>query len=212
MAATKRRVRKPAGAKSSPLAAAHRRRLRDHDADDEPDIESLVPAGLKGAHVRSKLHEKALREAGLAAPDDFEGEIPELPDDIDAVDHSELSNIMLRYQAALSTATWQASMAYIASDIYEEISDYLEQRALLDSDQSNDTKRRAEAKTDPTVVAFRAQKKIAYYDYVRFRDFAKTIEGKIKILSRVGGFKDDDNEASDRTPRTKPKVRRRRDG
>jgi len=167
------------------------------------DIESLIPRGLAGAFVNSKLHEKKLREAGLSAPDEFEGEMPELPDDIDKTDHSELSNMILAFQSALSTATWQAAKAYIAHDIYDEIGEYLENRALLGSDQSNDAKRKAEAKTDDDVVRFRGLAKESYHDYVRFRDLAKTIEGKVKVLSRVGGFKDDDNDASDRTSGSK---------
>lgn len=173
-------------------------------SDSSDDISDLVPQGLAGAFVSSKLHEKKLRQAGLMPPSDFDEEMPELPADIDAVDHSELSNLILSFQRALSTATWQASMAYIAADIYDEISEYLENRALLHSEQSNDSKRRAEAKTDDTVIAFVGKQKESYHDYVRFRDLAKTIEGKVKVLSRVGGFKDDDNEASDRNAGSKP--------
>src|SRR4051794_15686420 len=126
-----KRVRSSASAKS------------DDKSGKTDDIHSHVPAGLAGAFVESKLHEKKLREAGLEPPADFEGDMPELPEDIDAVDHSELSNLMLRFQNALATSTWQAAMAYIANDIYEEITEYLENRSILHSDQSNDAKRRA---------------------------------------------------------------------
>jgi hypothetical protein len=181
------------GAKSKP----------DKGNTGDIDVTDLVPKGLAHAFVSSKLHEKKVREAGLTPPSDFEGEMPELPDDIDAVDHSELSNLILSFQNALSTATWQASMKYIEADIYEEIAEYLENRALLSSTESNDTKRKADAKTDDKVVAFSSLGKEAYRDYVRFRDLGKTIEGKIKVLSRVGGFKDDEHEASDRNARPK---------
>jgi hypothetical protein len=177
---------------------------KDDSTDD--DIRDLVPKGLAGAYVSSKLHEKKVREAGLTPPGDFKGEMPELPDDIDAVDHSVLSNLIMSFQNALSTATWQASMRYIEHDIYEEIAEYLENRALLSSTESNDTKRKADAKTDDKVVRFSSLSKEAYRDYVRFRDLGKTIEGKIKVLSRVGGFKDDENDASDRN--AKPKMSR----
>lgn len=169
-----------------------------------------MPRGLQGAYVQSKLHEKSVRQAGLAPPPDFDGDMPELPSDIDAVDHSDLSNLILAFQNALSTATWQASMAYIEADIYEEISEYLEYRAILNTDQSNAEKRKAEARTDDTVVAFRNEQKKAYHKYVRFRDLAKTIEGKVKVISRVGGFKDDDHEAGDLSGKPKISKRRRR--
>lgn len=179
-------------------------------SDKTDDIKELVPKGLSGAFVNSKLHEKKVRQAGLEPPSDFEGEMPELPDDIDAVDHSQLSNLMMSFQNALSTALWQASMAYIEADIYEEIHEYLENKALLNTEQSNDTKRKAEARTDDIVVAFRNEYKKSYHQYVRFRDLAKTIEGKIKVVSRVGGFKDDDQEAGGLRGGPKPKISQRR--
>lgn len=197
-----RRRRAAGGSAKKPALKSFSAKKQDTDIDD--DVSSLVPKGLAGAFVSSKLHEKKLRQAGLTPPADFDEEMPELPADIDAVDHSQLSNIILSFQRALSTSTWQASMAYIAADIFGEIAEYLENRALIESEQSNDTKRRAEAKTDDTVVAFLGKQKEAYYNYVRFRDLAKTIEGKVKVLSRVGGFKDDDNEASDRGAQPKP--------
>lgn len=182
--------------------------------DNTDNIEATVPSGLAGAYVNSKLHEQKLRTAGLSEPRDFEGEVPELPGDIAAVDHDELSNLIMRFQNALSTATWQASKAYIASDIYEEIADYLENRAILGSTETNDAKRRADAKTDDLVLAWRGRQKEAYHDYVRFRDYARTIEGKVKVVSRVGGFKGEDDDASDRSARRtagkKPAVGRGR--
>jgi len=194
MAATKRRrspmgrVRKAASSSSS---------SKRQDKTDDIDINELVPEGLHGAFVHSKLHEKNVRQAGLTPPSDFEGDMPELPEDIDAVDHSELSNLMIQFQNALSTCTWQAAMGYIEADIYEEIAEYLENKAILRTTQSNDAKRKAEARTDDTVVAFRGEQKKAYHRYVRYRDLGKTIEGKIKVISRVGGFKEDEHDASD---------------
>lgn len=201
----KRRGTKPGNLQKFGGSPASRRRDRDKDTSDKTDdLDGLVPSGLRGAFVHSKLHEKTIREAGLAEPTDpFEGDMPDLPDDIGAVDHDQLSQLMLDFQRAYSTAQWRASKAYIASDIYDEIADYLENRAVLDSDQSNDSKRKAEARTDNRVVAFRSKQKESYYDYVRFRDLGRTIEGKVKVLSRVGGFKDDDDSASDRSARAK---------
>jgi hypothetical protein len=56
------------------------------------------------------------------------------------------------------------------------------------------------------VLAFRGLHKESYHDYVSFRDLARTIEGKVKVLSRVGGFKDDENEASDRSAKSKGSI------
>lgn len=199
----KPRTKKPSSLRKFAGSAAGGGKKPPPDKRDD-EIADLVPKGLAGAFVQSKLHEQKLREAGLREPTDpFEGDMPDLPDDIGAVDHDELSQLMLDMQRAYSTAAWRASKAYIANDVLEEIADYLENRALLESEQSNDAKRRAEARTDETVVNFRGKQKEAYYDYVRFRDLARTIEGKVKVLSRVGGFKDDDNDASDRSARQK---------
>jgi hypothetical protein len=206
MAATKRR-RSPMGKVRSTKAASSSSRRQD---DSTENVHELVPRGLAGAFVSSKLHEKSVRQAGLKPPSDFEGEMPELPADIDAVDHSDLSNLIMEFQNALSTSLWQASMAYIEADIYEEIYEYLENKAILNSEQSNDAKRKAEARTDDTVVAFRNEHKKSYHNYVRFRDLARTIEGKVKVISRVGGFKDDEQDAGDLHGRGKPKISTRR--
>lgn len=208
-AASKRRrgTKRVRSTKAAPSASSSKRR---NVKTDDTDIEELVPHGLRGAFVQSKLHEKNVRQAGLEPPTDFEGEMPELPEDIDAVDHSQLSNLMMSFQNALSTATWQAAMHYIEADIFEEIYEYLENKVILDSEQSNESKRKAEARTDDTVVAFRSEQKKAYHQYVRYRDLAKTIDGKIKVVSRVGGFKEDENEGGDMSARSKPRISTRR--
>lgn len=182
----------------------------DDDAEqkeDKPQQGSHL-GQLADAAVKSSEHHALLRKAGLGAPPDFEGDMPELPGDIDAVDHSQLSNLMHSFQNALSTCAWQASMAYIEADMFEEIADFLENRALLSSDQTNDTKRKAEARTDEEYLQYRGLYKTRYHDYVRFRDLAKTLEGKVKVLSRTGGFKDEEQEAGDRS--AAPKMRRRK--
>lgn len=199
----KRRTRTRRGT-SSPSSV--RNKTVDKSDLTEDEIKEIVPRGLTRAFVDSKLRDKRVREAGLTPPSDFTDDMPELPKDIAAVDHNELSQLMIDFQNAFSTATWRASMAYIAHDIYDEISEYLENRALLESSESNDTKRKADARTSDTVVSFRGFAKQAYHDYVSYRDLGKTIEGKIKVVSRVGGFKDDEQEASDRS--AKPKMSR----
>jgi hypothetical protein len=143
------------------------------------------------------LHEKRLQVAGLAAPDDWDGEMPEIPDDIAAVDHDELSNLLGAFVRAFSTATWYASKAYIESGFYDDIADYLESAAMLEAEESNDTKRRAAARTDEMVVAAKALHRGAYSDYVRFRDLANTLKMRHATVSRVGGFVGDEAEAED---------------
>jgi hypothetical protein len=168
----------------------------DFDASDD-EIKKMLPSSLSRAFVESKLHEKHVKQAGLTPPGDYEPDMPQLPEDVGSTTHDELSNLLLQHQSALSTASWRASMFYIEADMMEEIADYLEARAILASDESNDAKRRADAKTDERVVFFRAKQKAAYHDYVRFRDLASDLKGRVAVISRVGGFKDEDEGGSD---------------
>src|SRR3954464_13824541 len=164
----------------------------------DDDIKGMLPSGLARTFVQSQLKsaESQLKSHGLVAPDDYDGEFPELPDDIDGIDYSELSNIMLAFQNALATATWQQSYHYIWSGTFEEISDYMEAIALQHAEGSNEPQRKANARTDERVVFFRARYKEHYNSYVRFRDLARTIDGKIKAVSRVLGFKDEEETAT----------------
>ena len=167
----------------------------DNSGSPEPDLKELVPEGLTAAFVKAKLHDKALAVAGLGEPADWEGDMPELPSDIAQLDHHQMSSLLGDLANAMSTALWQASRNYIEADILDEIAEYLEDVALLDSDESNESKRKADARTDEAVVAFRGMQKIAYHNYVRFRDLARTIELKWRTVSRVGGFVGDEAEA-----------------
>jgi hypothetical protein len=164
----------------------------------DEDLKGLVPDGLVKSFVNSKLHDKALSLAGLGEPGEWEGEMPELPNDIAGLDHDELSNLHAQFVNAYSTAVWFASRYYVEADAYEEIADYLTDRALLDTDQSNEQKRRAESHIDGGVIAARAMQRDAYRNYVRFRDVAGTLDRKAKAVSRIGGFIGDeaDNEES----------------
>jgi hypothetical protein len=161
----------------------------------EPDLKDLVPEGLATAFVKSKLHDKSVAVAGLGEPADWEGDMPEIPGDIASLDHQQMSNLLSDLANAMSTALWQASKNYIEADILDEVAEYLEDRALLDADESNEGKRKAQARTDESVVAFRGAQKVAYHNYVRFRDLARTIELKWRTVSRVGGFVGDEAEA-----------------
>jgi hypothetical protein len=189
------KIRKASGAKprSSPVKSADGLDLSDKE------IQAMLPVGLGKMFVGSRLEraKEELAEVGLSAPDLYEGEMPELPNDIASTDHGELSNLLAQFQNAHSTARWQQSLWYIVADAFEEIADYLENVALNDSEQSNDTKRKAEARTDDRVVFFRSRQKEAYHRYVRHRDLADVLKGKVAVVSRVGGFMGEDHDASD---------------
>lgn len=163
----------------------------------EKQILDFVPGTLAKSFVRSKLHEKELAIAGLAPPSDWDGDMPELPNDIASEDHGTLANLMVDFVNALSTATWHASMHYIEHSAYEQIVDYLTNLAVLEADASNEQKRTAQAKTGASVVAASALAASAYQNYVRFRDIAGTLKMKHATVSRVGGFIGDEAEAQE---------------
>jgi hypothetical protein len=169
--------------------------LASNGALTDDDLRKLVPAGLEGSLVKSKLHDKSLAIAGLGEPENWDGAMPELPSDIATLDHSMMSELLGDFANALSTALWSASKAYIEADAYDVIAEYLEDVALLDADESNEGKRKAQARTDERVVAARALQRQSYHDYVRFRDLAKTIEVRWRTISRIGGFVGDEVEA-----------------
>ena len=161
---------------------------------DDDTLRELVPAGLAASFVKSKLHDKALAVAGLGEPDDWNGNMPAIPEDIGTVDHEMMANLLGDLASALSTSLWHASKYYIEADAYDEIAEYLEDIALLDADESNEGKRKAAARTDERVVSARALQKTAYHNYVRFRDLARTLEHQWRTVSRVGGFISDEAE------------------
>lgn len=175
------------------------RRPSDIELDDDA-LKELVPQGLAASFVRSKLHDKALAIAGLGEPSDWEGSMPELPNDIAGEDHDSLSNLHAQFTNAYSTAIWYASKYYVEADAYEEIADYLADITLIDSNQSNEAKRKADASTDERVVAARAMYRSAYHNYVRFRDLASTLDRRAKAVSRIGGFIGDEAENEDARP------------
>lgn len=187
-------TRRKAGARSSSKPA--RKKTTPGTADDD-QLLSLVPSGLASAFVNTRLHDKSIAVAGLGAPPDWQGDMPEVPDDIGTVDHSELANLMAQFVNALSTALWHSSKAYVESGLYQDIVDYLTNIAITESDQSNDTKRRAEANTDESVIMAKALYRTAYSDHVRFRDVARTLELRWKTVSRVGGFVGDEADGDD---------------
>jgi len=188
MATIKRNVRKRA---SSSEGA---RRRSDNGLLTDDDLRKLIPSGLEASFLKSKLHDKSLAVAGLGEPGDWEGDMPELPSDIAGLDHSEMAGLLAAYANALSSALWNASKSYIEADAYDEIAEYLEDIALLDADESNEGKRKAQARTDERVVAARSLQKSSYHNYVRFRDLGRTIELRWRTVSRVGGFMGDEAE------------------
>lgn len=179
---------------------------------DEEDLLELVPGGLATAFVNAKLHDKAIALAGLMPPDDWSGEMPVIPDNIASLDHDAMSNLMGQFVNALSTATWQASTAYVEHGFYKQISEYLENVALLDSEQSNEAKRRAEAATSESVVAARALEQTAYAAFKRFESMASQLKAKHATVSRVGGFVGDETEAEDQGPAPHRSIRGRSSG
>lgn len=177
--------------------ASRRSRSRRSNGEGEltdEDLRELVPAGLAQAFVKSKLHDKSLAVAGLAEPEDWDGNMPFLPEDIGTIDHEMMANLLGDLASALSTCVWYASKHYIEADAYDEIAEYLEDIALLDANESNEGKRKAQARTDERVVNARAMQKMAYHKYVRFRDLARTLEHQWRTVSRVGGFVSDEAE------------------
>jgi hypothetical protein len=164
---------------------------------DDDGLLKLVPAGLGSTFVKSKLHQAALEIAGLGEPQDWDGDMPELPNDVAALDHDDLSDLLAQFTNAMSTALWQASRHYVEADAYEEIYEYLRNQALLSSEESNDTKRRADAETQESVVASRAMWKASYHNYVRHRDLSDTLRKRAAVVSRVGGFVGDEAEGEE---------------
>jgi hypothetical protein len=203
----RRGTAKKTSAKPGPQEGAGRSAAKGKGDDiNEDELLKLVPPGLAAAYVNSKLHDKQLTLAGLGAPKDWEGEMPEVPEDIATEDHDSLSNLLAAFSNALSTALWQASMAYIEAEFFSDIAEYLENVAIVDSTESNDTKRKADARTNESVVGAKALHRSRYSDYVRFRDLAKTLEHRLRTVSRVGGFVGDEAEAEDARA-SKPSTR-----
>lgn len=172
----------------------------------DSDLKGLVPKGIAESFVKSKLHDKDLAVAGLGEPLDWEGGMPELPNDIAGLDHDALSDLHAQFTNAHSTSIWAASKHYVEADAYEEIADYLRNIALLDSKESNDTKRKADAETSAGYLAAKTMERQHYRSYVRHRDLANTLDKRAKAVSRIGGFIGD--EADNEDARTnKPSTR-----
>lgn len=193
---------KKAGARKASSSSSKARPPRDKGSDvdlNDDEIEAMLPTALSRAFVGTQIERmnESIEKLGLKPPSEYEGDMPDLPEEIADLTHDELSNLMAQFQNALSTATWQASVAHVQNNTFDEIADYLENRAILDSDQSTEQKRKADARTDDTVVFFRGMSQHASNQYVLYRDLAKTIDGKIKVVSRVGGFLGDEQEDSD---------------
>jgi hypothetical protein len=166
----------------------------------EDDLLKLVPAGLATTVVNARLHDKRVGVAGLQAPGDYEGDWPELPDDISKVSHEDLSNLMSNFQSAYSTAHWQHTKAVIEASVFGDVADFLEERAVLDSDQSNEQKRKAEARTSEAVMAARALEADSRHDARRFGSMVEQLKGNVAVISRIGGFKDDAESSEDTIP------------
>ena len=64
------------------------------EGPSEEELLALVPGGLATAFVNARMHDRALALAGLGEPSDWDGEMPELPEDIASEDHDSLSNLL----------------------------------------------------------------------------------------------------------------------
>lgn len=191
------RSKKAGGASTRKRPTSSTKGKKKSDKLDDDALLDLVPEGLGATFVKSKLHDKALAVAGLSAPADWQGDMPELPNDVAGEDHDTLSNLLSQFTNAHASSLWAASKHYVEADAYEEIASYLRNRALLDSEESNDTKRRADAETDEAYLAALALQKEHYHNYVRHRDLANTIDKRIRAVSRIGGFVGEEAEGED---------------
>jgi hypothetical protein len=180
-----------------PSGKRHGKSKESAPAISEDELLALVPGGLATAFVNARMHDRALALAGLGEPSDWDGDMPDLPEDIASEDHDALSNLMGKFASVLSTSIWHASKAYIHHGFYKQVADYLEDVTLLESEQSNEAKRKAEAATNEAVVTARALEQSAYSDYVRMRELGKTLKIRHATVSRVGGFVADDTETED---------------
>lgn len=178
----------------------------------EADLLELVPGGLATAFVNARLHDKALEVAGLGEPGEWDGEMPELPEDIAAEDHDSLSNLLGQFAACLSTANWYAAKSRIERIFYEQIVEYLESVAILDSKESNESKRKADAATNEAVVASKALSTVAQAAMIRFQAMASNLKIKHATVSRVGGFVADETEAEEQEQPPRSSTRGRAAG
>jgi hypothetical protein len=178
----------------------------------EEELLDLVPGGLATAFVNARMHDRALALAGLGEPSDWDGEMPELPEDIASQDHDSLSNLLGDFASCLSTSIWHAAKAYVNHGFYKQVGDYLEDVAVLDSQQSSEQKRKSDAATQEAVVTARALEQSAYSDYVRFRELGKTLKIRHATVSRVGGFVADDVETEDQDEAPRSSTRGRSAG
>lgn len=167
----------------------------DGDAMNDQQLLELVPGGLAQAFVTGKLHTKQLAIAGLGGEPDWNGKMPEVPNDIAAEDHNSLSNLLASLVNAYSTALWYASKSHIEAGLYEDIVEYLEAIVLLNVEGSNKEQREAKVITDGRVIAAKSLLRSANTDYIRFRDTAERLRAKHATVSRVGGFVGDEARA-----------------
>jgi hypothetical protein len=195
-----RTIKKPGKAAPSSGAAKPFGSGKAKSGMTEEELLALVPAGLATTVVNARLHDKRVAVAGLKPTESYEREWPELPEDIGKVSHDDISNLLSDFQAAFNTAHWQQTKAYIEATVYGDVADYLEEVAILNSDQSNEQKRKAEARTSEPVMAARALESEARHDSRRFGSMVEQLAGNVKVVSRVGGFKDDAEGSDDTTP------------
>jgi hypothetical protein len=164
---------------------------------DEAALLASVPAGLATAFVNARMHDRELAVAGLGEPSDWDGAMPELPRDIAAEDHDSLSNLMRDFAVCLSTATWHAAKARIDRIFFDQVVEYVESVAILESQESSEAKRKADAATNEAVVLAKALATSAQGSMLRFQAQQANLKLQHATVSRVGGFVGDEVEAED---------------
>jgi len=174
---------------------------------DEAALLALVPAGLATAFVNARMHDRELAVAGLGEPSDWDGEMPELPQDIAQEDHDSLSNLLRDFAVCLSTATWHAAKARIDRVFFDQVVEYVESVAILESQQSSEAKRKADAATNEVVVFAKALAASAQASMLRFQAQQSNLKLKHATVSRVGGFVGDEVEAEDQNEAPRSSTR-----
>jgi hypothetical protein len=177
------------------------------DGPSEADLLALVPAGLATAFVNARMHDRALSLAGLGEPNDWDDDMPELPEDIASEDHDSLSNLLGQFASCLSTATWHGTKARIDKIFFDQVVEYVESIAILESGESSEAKRKADAATSETVVLAKALSASAQADMYRFQTMASNLKLKHATVSRVGGFVGDEVESEDQDDAPKRSTR-----
>jgi hypothetical protein len=118
-----------------------------------------------------------------------------------------LSNLLRDFAVCLSTATWHAAKARIDRIFFDQVVEYVESVAILESQQSSEAKRKADAATNEVVVLAKALATSAQASMLRFQAQQSNLKLKHATVSRVGGFVGDEVEAEDQNEAPRSSTR-----